>query len=189
MPAPFPAEERDPAFRTLLDDVRESFAALSGQMQGGDLVPSKWRDRIGSQLRAAYREAFTLGARAHDPLYVLGADDLATIRTHLTADLDFLQGFYDDLKASAAAGYRGMTDDYVTNRVGMYADSLNGLWWTGATAAQPPGAWVSWVAEGDACMPCAILAGDYPVDQLNVVPGDTCQGGPRCRCSLVYWTR
>lgn len=179
----------DATFADLRQQVGEKFTYLNEGLQSGDLTPSEWRDQAGSVLRSAYRDAYAAGNSFHGADTPIGAQDRAIIDRYLSEDLDYLHGFYQDIKDAGGAGERGLSDAYMDNRTDLYGDSIQGLWWAGATDAQDPGVQIDWIAEPDACDACqeAASGGPYTSDDLPGMPGaDVCEGLDRCRCSLEY---
>ena len=166
-----------------VEDLQGFLAGLTDQLIDGSLTTAGYRNQVAGALRAAYEQAYTAGSGL-DPSD-LSADDRATIDDYLNDDLGYLRNFANQINEQGI-GEDGFSEDYLHNRISMYGDALQGVFWAGASSTAPAG--VTWVTESDPCDACADAAGHYEsVDDLPGMPGaDVCDGLDRCRCHLEY---
>ena len=179
------ADDYQAQFEALASSFDDQLTDYGKRLASGDISPAEFKQYMGSTIRTTYDRAYRLGASVQAGERAILTDaDRATIQGILDDELEYLTAFQRDV----SLGFVPDTEAYLTNRAGMYADAIHGLYWQGRTSQVDSESYEAWYeAEPDACEPCAQNASGspYSVDEVPI-PGDDCDGGPRCRCTLRY---
>ena len=182
-------------FEQLLTYIEQQFAELADAVAGGDISPDDFLTRAERALTSGYIQAYRYGVGSIDGSVVLGDQDLTEIMTALSEDKQYLANFADQIKA----GYVPVNPEdrpdvqgnmLLSDRANMYANSTRELFFRGQVSRLPDDDEIEWQDNGDEdeCSPCleAAASSPYTKDTLPGYPGDLCDGGSRCRCSLEY---
>lgn len=173
----------------LSDDFRRKLQNYAQRVSDGDITEAEFRRMMERTIRSDYASAFRFGASSEVGRTILDDGDLMKIRDWVGKELVFLDGFASDLHQAKLDG-DGKSEAYIKNRTDLYANGVRKVYWSGKTDRQPDNTLIYWQAEDDAgtCDPCAQAEWEspYTADDLPGMPGEICDGGGRCRCSLRY---
>lgn len=157
-------------------------------------------DTLVSLLRAGYGEAFAAGRKEARAAPRASATWEAWLDDRAAAQRDYVTGFLQDVLAGA------LSDDAIDARLNLYAGTLTGAYEAGYASGvvdtvadgDDEAVQLTWYTSGDTnvCALCAERDGkSYTLAELldEGFPGDgdfgdRCEGGPNCRCVVVYET-
>jgi len=182
-------------FEQLLQWVHDRFSELADAVASGDISPQEFRYRAERALRSGYTQAYRYGVGSIEGSVVLTEADFQNILDAFDEDSTYLHNFADQI----AAGYVPVNPEdrpetegnmLLSDRADMYANSTRELYYRGQVSRIADDDEIEWQDNGDEdeCSPCleAAAGSPYTKDDLPGYPGDICDGGSRCRCSLVY---
>jgi hypothetical protein len=182
---------------SVINGVQQELDDLAAQAAGGTLDPKAFRDAMEAQLAVLHQTAALAGTGG------IQAQDVAALNAiaeHTRGELDYLDGFAEDMARAEAEG-KAMTDSEISNHAGQYATAARPIY-EGArqeavlAAADKVDEGVDvgrrvLMPEADHCEPCVAL-GVNPDDRggyirvVAIVPiGKTpCRGN--CQCTIEY---
>jgi hypothetical protein len=152
--------------------------ARTGNVQG-------WQTHMARAIRDYYTRQYTAGAGR-----ALTAAEWRNLDAKLIRQAGYLARFAHDAHAHAATG-QPYSAGYLANRSNLYGGGAWALWHEAVDDeyADQPGWVVYYLAVDDdrTCDECMSAESQGPyLPGAAPMPGEVCQGGSRCRCSLDY---
>lgn len=182
-------QKRDSHLAAVAAAAGAGLGLLARKLTGGQIQPNQFVTQAAGVLGTGYADAYQAGASEAGA--DLGPEDAAAaVSTRVVAQHPFLSGFALDIAA-------GLTRQAIANRLNLYTASLTPAYEQGYGAGMATklggGLAITWhTTGGDPCDLCEPRDGRvYTQDSLPGYPGDDgfgdlCEGGPNCKCVLVY---
>lgn len=174
------------AVTALLDGRIEKLGANLRQytrmLIDGSITIDQWQGSVREAIKAAHIQATVLGHGGKDGL---GASEYGRMGQRLRQEYSYLQRFAGDILAGRVSPAMGLA------RVQLYAESVRGSYWEGASIRQEKQGYTLMRrvldAQAQHCQDCLRYAsvGLKPIGSLPM-PGQRCECRARCRCSVQY---
>lgn len=165
-----------------IDKLGTLLRRLTGMLGDGSITLDQWQQSVREALKLAHVQSAIIGNGGKDNML---ASDWGRIGQRLRAEYRYLEGFARDLLAGSISAPMAVA------RVGMYAQSVRGSYWEGATIRQEKQGYslMRRILDSQAkhCQDCLAFAarGTVPVGSLPL-PGQRCACMSNCKCRVQY---
>jgi hypothetical protein len=170
------------AYDSLKGEFRDALMGVLQSYQDGEITIEQFKKMVQAEIRNGWAEAYQHGVGSVGNPFGVYDEDLSWLKGARAEEYKYLSGFVDDLDSDEGAM------DYET-RMGMYADTLAGIFHHGQVEGSPDNVEIYWRMDPskENCDDCIELAANSPYtkDTLPSCPGDgstICLS--RCGCSL-----
>jgi hypothetical protein len=171
-------------YADLKDEFKDSLFGILKSYESGEITIDQFKKMVQTEIRDAWAEAYKDGVGSVGNPFGVYDEDLSWLKGAKAEEYKYLLGFEKDLASDEG------TMDYET-RLGMYVDSLDGVFNHGQVEGSPDNVLIYWRIDPakENCPDCIELAdpknNPYTKDTLPSCPGDgstVCLS--RCGCSL-----
>jgi hypothetical protein len=151
-------------------------------LSDGSITLDQWQQSVREALKLAHVQAAIIGNGGKDNML---ASDWGRIGQRLRAEYRYLESFARDLLAGSISA------PMAAARIGMYAQSVRGSYWEGATIRQEKQGYslMRRILDSQAkhCQDCLAFAarGAVSVGSLPL-PGQRCACMSNCKCRVQY---
>jgi hypothetical protein len=165
-----------------IDKLGTLLRRLTGMLGDGSITLDQWQQSVREALKLAHVQAAIIGNGGKDNML---ASDWGRIGQRLRAEYRYLESFARDLLAGSISA------PMAAARIGMYAQSVRGSYWEGATIRQEKQGYslMRRILDSQAkhCQDCLAFAarGAVPVGSLPL-PGQRCACMSNCKCRVQY---
>lgn len=162
--------------------LSENLRRYTRMLADGNITIDQWQDSVRQAIKTAHIQATVLGHGGRDGL---GAAEYGRMGQRLRTEYAYLQGFARDLLDGRVSAAMALA------RVQLYAESVRGSYWEGATIRQERQGYALMRRILDPmaqhCADCLAYAarGVVPIGSLPM-PGQRCECRARCKCSVRY---
>lgn len=153
---------------------------LTSSLASGEIDLDEFKRRVHDVIRDSFRDAYSAGRGTTK----LDDADEEWLRRATEAEVGYAHKFGEEIEAG------DMSDDRRLQRVGMYADTVRGIDYSGQVESLPDDARIRWVlGNAEHCEDCLLLAANSPYTKWEL-PTTPRSGGTQCksncRCKLVF---
>jgi hypothetical protein len=163
-----------------LETQLKQFTRMLGN---GSISLDQWQGSIREAIKAAHIQAAIIG---HGGRGNMGSAEYGRVGQRLRSEYAYLQNFASDLLG------RRISASMALARIGLYAESVRGSYWLG-TELRQQGQGYSLMRrilddQAQHCADCLAFAarGTVPIGSVPL-PGQRCECGARCRCTVRYF--
>jgi hypothetical protein len=163
-----------------LETQLKQFTRMLGN---GSISLDQWQGSIREAIKAAHIQAAIIG---HGGRGNMGSAEYGRVGQRLRSEYAYLQNFASDLLG------RRISVPMALARIGLYAESVRGSYWLG-TELRQQGQGYSLMRrilddQAQHCADCLAFAarGTVPIGSVPL-PGQRCECGARCRCTVRYF--
>lgn len=152
-------------------------------LNDGSISLDQWQGSVREAIKAAHIQAAIIG---HGGRGNMGSAEYGRIGQRLRAEYAYLQNFASDLLG------RRISAPMALARIGLYAESVRGSYWLGSELRQQEQGYSLMRrildAQAQHCADCLAFAarGIVPIGSVPL-PGQRCECGARCRCTVRYF--
>lgn len=152
-------------------------------LNDGSISLDQWQGSVREAIKAAHIQAAIIG---HGGRGNMGSAEYGRIGQRLRAEYAYLQNFASDLLGRRISAPMAMA------RIGLYAESVRGSYWLGSELRQQEQGYslMRRILDDQAqhCADCLAFAarGIVPIGSVPL-PGQRCECGARCRCTVRYF--
>jgi hypothetical protein len=152
-------------------------------LSAGDITLDQWQGSVREALKLVHVQAAIIGNGGRE---TMGATDWGRIGQRLRVEYAFLQGFARDLLGASVSSAMALA------RIGLYAQSVRGSFWEGASIRQEKQGYslMRRILDSQAkhCQDCLDYSarGMVPIGSVPL-PGQRCACRANCRCSVKYF--
>jgi hypothetical protein len=149
----------------------------------GNITLDQWQESVREALKLVHVQAAIIGNGGRE---TMGASDWGRIGQRLRVEYAYLQGFANDLLGGRVSVAQSLA------RIGLYAQSVRGSFWEGASIRQEKQGYslMRRILDSQAkhCQDCINYAarGMVPIGSVPL-PGQRCACRANCRCSVKYF--
>lgn len=165
-----------------IEKMSSNLRRYTRMLADGAITLDQWQGSVREAIKTAHIQATLLGHGGRDGL---GPAEYGRIGQRLRQEYAYLQRFASDILAGRVSAPMALA------RVQLYAESVRGSYWEGATIRQERQGYSlmrrildSQAQHCDDCLRYA-SAGLRPIGSLPL-PGQRCECKARCRCSVQY---
>jgi len=149
----------------------------------GSITLDQWQGSVREALKLVHVQAAIIGNGGRESM---GAADWGRIGQRLRVEYAYLQNFANDLLGARVSAAQSLA------RIGLYAQSVRGTYWEGASIRQEKQGYslMRRILDGQAdhCQDCLDYAARGVVSIGSVpLPGQRCACRANCRCSVKYF--
>lgn len=163
-----------------LETQLKQFTRMLGD---GSISLDQWQGSVREAIKAAHIQAAIIG---HGGRGNMGSAEYGRVGQRLRSEYAYLQNFASDLLG------RRISAPMALARIGLYAESVRGSYWLG-TELRQQGQGYSLMRrilddQAQHCADCLAFAarGTVPIGSVPL-PGQRCECGARCRCTVRYF--
>lgn len=163
-----------------LETQLKQFTRMLGN---GSISLDQWQGSVREAIKAAHIQAAIIG---HGGRGNMGSAEYGRVGQRLRSEYAYLQNFASDLLG------RRISAPMALARIGLYAESVRGSYWLG-TELRQQGQGYSLMRrilddQAQHCADCLAFAarGTVPIGSVPL-PGQRCECGARCRCTVRYF--
>jgi hypothetical protein len=163
-----------------LETQLKQFTRMLGN---GSISLDQWQGSVRAAIKAAHIQAAIIG---HGGRGNMGSAEYGRVGQRLRSEYAYLQNFASDLLG------RRISAPLALARIGLYAESVRGSYWLG-TELRQQGQGYSLMRrilddQAQHCADCLAFAarGTVPIGSVPL-PGQRCECGARCRCTVRYF--
>ena len=166
-----------------IDKLEASLKRFTRMLSNGSITLDQWQGSVREAIKAAHIQAAIIG---HGGKAGMGSAEYGRVGQRLRLEYDFLANFASDLLGGRVSAPMALA------RVGLYAQSIRGSYWLGAEIRQQEQGYslMRRILDDQAkhCEDCLRYAarGTVPIGSAPL-PGQRCECGARCRCSVRYF--
>ena len=163
------------AYDDLKGEFKDALFGILDSYQAGEITVDEFEKMIQTEIRNAWSSAYDLGVGSAGNPFGVYDEDKTWLKGARAEEYGYLGGFADALD----------TDEFVMDpekRMGMYVDTLDGIFNHGQVDGHPDYVDIYWeLGDSEHCFQCLELAANSPYtkDSLPSVPGD---GSTVCLC-------
>jgi hypothetical protein len=166
-----------------IDKLEASLRRYTRMLIDGAITLDQWQGSVRESLKGAHIQAAIVGYGGRAGM---GSAEYGRIGQRLREEYAYLQGFAADLLN------RRISAPMALARIGLYAQSVRGSYWQGAELRQQQQGYglMRRILDGQAqhCADCLRYAAQGMVSIGTLpLPGQRCECGARCRCSVRYF--
>ena len=165
-----------------IDNLGKLLQRFTKMLADGDLTLEQWQESGREAIKTSHIQATVLG---HGGRSGMGAAEYGRIGQKLRSEYRYLQNFASDILAGRVSPAMAIA------RVKLYAESVRGSYWQGATIRQEKQGYSmmrrildSQAEHCDDCLRYAAM-GLRPIGSLPL-PGQRCECRSNCKCSIEY---
>lgn len=168
-----------------IDKLDSQLRRFTRMLADGAITLEQWQGSIREAIKAAHLQAAMVG---HGGKAGMTSADYGRIGQRLRQEYAYLQGFAMDLLEQRISAPMALA------RIGLYAQSVRGSFWEGASIRQEKQGYglMRRILDPSAqhCEDCLDFAarGIVPIGSVPL-PGQRCACRARCRCSVRYFRR
>lgn len=166
-----------------IDKLGRELRRFTSMLANGDITLDQWQGSVREALKLVHVQAAIIGNGGRE---TMGAADWGRIGQRLRVEYAYLQGFARDL-LDGRVSY-----PMAAARIGLYAQSVRGSFWEGASIRQEKQGYslMRRILDSQAkhCQDCLDYAarGMVSIGSLPL-PGQRCACRSNCRCSVKYF--
>lgn len=166
-----------------IDKLEASLKRFTRMLSNGSITLDQWQGSVREAIKAAHIQAAIIG---HGGKAGMGSAEYGRVGQRLRLEYDFLANFASDLLGGRVSAPMALA------RIGLYAQSVRGSYWLGAEIRQQEQGYslMRRILDDQAkhCEDCLRYAarGTVPIGSVPL-PGQRCECGARCRCSVRYF--
>ncbi len=166
-----------------IDKLEASLKRFTRMLNDGSITLDQWQGSVREAIKAAHIQAAIIG---HGGKAGMGSAEYGRVGQRLRLEYDFLANFASDLLGGRISAPMALA------RIGLYAQSVRGSYWLGAEIRQQEQGYslMRRILDDQAkhCEDCLRYAarGTVPIGSVPL-PGQRCECGARCRCSVRYF--
>lgn len=166
-----------------IDKLEASLKRFTRMLNDGSITLDQWQGSVREAIKAAHIQAAIIG---HGGKAGMGSAEYGRVGQRLRLEYDFLANFASDLLGGRISAPMALA------RIGLYAQSVRGSYWLGAEIRQQEQGYslMRRILDDQAkhCEDCLRYAarGTVPIGSMPL-PGQRCECGARCRCSVRYF--
>jgi hypothetical protein len=166
-----------------IDKLEASLKRFTRMLNNGSITLDQWQGSVREAIKAAHIQAAIIG---HGGKAGMGSAEYGRVGQRLRLEYDFLANFASDLLGGRVSAPMALA------RIGLYAQSVRGSYWLGAEIRQQEQGYslMRRILDDQAkhCEDCLRYAarGTVPIGSVPL-PGQRCECGARCRCSVRYF--
>jgi len=166
-----------------IDKLEVSLKRFTRMLNDGSITLDQWQGSVREAIKAAHIQAAIIG---HGGKAGMGSAEYGRVGQRLRLEYDFLANFASDLLGGRISAPMALA------RIGLYAQSVRGSYWLGAEIRQQEQGYslMRRILDDQAkhCEDCLRYAarGTVPIGSVPL-PGQRCECGARCRCSVRYF--
>jgi hypothetical protein len=166
-----------------IDKLEASLKRFTRMLSNGSITLDQWQGSVREAIKAAHIQAAIIG---HGGKAGMGSAEYGRVGQRLRLEYDFLANFASDLLGDRVSAPMALA------RIGLYAQSVRGSYWLGAEIRQQEQGYslMRRILDEQAkhCEDCLRYAARGVVSIGSVpLPGQRCECGARCRCSVRYF--
>lgn len=166
-----------------IDKLEASLKRFTRMLSNGSITLDQWQGSVRAAIKAAHIQAAIIG---HGGKAGMGSAEYGRVGQRLRLEYDFLANFASDLLGGRVSAPMALA------RIGLYAQSVRGSYWLGAEIRQQEQGYslMRRILDDQAkhCEDCLRYAARGVVSIGSVpLPGQRCECGARCRCSVRYF--
>ena len=166
-----------------IDKLEASLKRFTRMLSNGSITLDQWQGSVREAIKAAHIQAAIIG---HGGKAGMGSAEYGRVGQRLRLEYDFLANFASDLLGGRVSAPMALA------RIGLYAQSVRGSYWLGAEIRQQEQGYslMRRILDDQAkhCEDCLRYAARGVVSIGSVpLPGQRCECGARCRCSVRYF--
>ena len=166
-----------------IDKLEVSLKRFTRMLNDGSITLDQWQGSVREAIKAAHIQAAIIG---HGGKAGMGSAEYGRVGQRLRLEYDFLANFASDLLGGRISAPMALA------RIGLYAQSVRGSYWLGSEIRQQEQGYslMRRILDDQAkhCEDCLRYAarGTVPIGSVPL-PGQRCECGARCRCSVRYF--
>jgi len=166
-----------------IDKLEASLKRFTRMLNDKSITLDQWQGSVREAIKAAHIQAAIIG---HGGKAGMGSAEYGRVGQRLRLEYDFLANFASDLLGGRVSAPMALA------RIGLYAQSVRGSYWLGAEIRQQEQGYslMRRILDDQAkhCEDCLRYAarGTVPIGSVPL-PGQRCECGARCRCSVRYF--
>jgi hypothetical protein len=166
-----------------IDKLGQQLRRFTQMLADGNITIDQWQGSVREAIKAAHIQATVLGHGGKDGM---GSAEYGRIGQRLRAEYGYLQKFAGDILAGRVSTAMALS------RIGLYAQSIRGSYWEGASIRQERQGYgmMRRVLDAQAvhCEDCIAYSrrGVVPIGSLPL-PGQRCACRSNCKCSVQYY--
>lgn len=166
-----------------IDKLEASLKRFTRMLNDGSITLDQWQGSVREAIKAAHIQAAIIG---HGGKAGMGSAEYGKVGQRLRSEYAYLQNFASDLLG------RRVSAPMAVARIGLYAESVRGSYWLGTEIRQQEQGYslMRRILDDQAkhCEDCLRYAarGTVPIGSVPL-PGQRCECGARCRCSVRYF--
>jgi hypothetical protein len=166
-----------------IDKLDAQLRRFTRMLADGSITLDQWQGSVREAIKAAHLQAAIIGHGGRDGM---GSAEYGRVGQRLRQEYAFLQGFARDLLDQRISTPMALA------RVGLYAESVRGSFWEGASIRKEQQGFslMRRILDPMAqhCSDCLAFAarGIVPIGSVPL-PGQRCACRARCRCSVRYF--
>lgn len=166
-----------------IDKLEASLKRFTRMLNDGSITLDQWQGSVREAIKAAHIQAAIIG---HGGKAGMGSTEYGRVGQRLRLEYDFLANFASDLLGGRISAPMALA------RIGLYAQSVRGSYWLGTEIRQQEQGYslMRRILDDQAkhCEDCLRYAarGTVPIGSVPL-PGQRCECGARCRCSVRYF--
>ena len=166
-----------------IDKLEAALKRFTRMLNDGSITLDQWQGSVREAIKAAHIQAAIIG---HGGKAGMGSAEYGRVGQRLRLEYDFLANFASDLLGGRISAPMALA------RIGLYAQSVRGSYWLGAEIRQQEQGYslMRRILDDQAkhCEDCLRYAarGTVPIGSVPL-PGQRCECGARCRCSVRYF--
>lgn len=166
-----------------IDKLEASLKRFTRMLSDGSITLDQWQGSVREAIKTAHIQAAIIG---HGGKAGMGSAEYGRVGQRLRLEYDFLKNFASDLLGNRVSAPMALA------RIGLYAQSVRGSYWLGAEIRQQEQGYslMRRILDDQAkhCQDCLRYAARGIVSIGTVpLPGQRCECGARCRCSVRYF--
>ena len=166
-----------------INKLEAQLKQFTRMLGNGSISLDQWQGSIREAIKAAHIQAAIIG---HGGRGNMGSAEYGRVGQRLRSEYAYLQNFASDLLG------RRISAPMALARIGLYAESVRGSYWLG-TELRQQGQGYSLMRrilddQAQHCADCLAFAarGTVPIGSVPL-PGQRCECGARCRCTVRYF--
>lgn len=166
-----------------IDKLESLLRRFTRMLIDGQITLDQWQGSVREALKTAHIQAAIVGHGGKDGM---GSAEYGRIGQRLRGEYTYLQNFVRDLLS------RNVSAPMALARIGLYAQSVRGSYWQGEELRQQKQGYslMKRILDSQAqhCQDCLNYAAQGIVSLGTLpLPGQRCECGARCRCSVRYF--
>jgi len=166
-----------------INKLEAQLKQFTRMLGNGSISFDQWQGSVREAIKAAHIQAAIIG---HGGRGNMGSAEYGRVGQRLRSEYAYLQNFASDLLG------RRISAPMALARIGLYAESVRGSYWLG-TELRQQGQGYSLMRrilddQAQHCADCLAFAarGTVPIGSVPL-PGQRCECGARCRCTVRYF--
>ena len=166
-----------------INKLEAQLKQFTRMLGNGSISFDQWQGSVRAAIKAAHIQAAIIG---HGGRGNMGSAEYGRVGQRLRSEYAYLQNFASDLLGRRISAPLSMA------RVSLYAESVRGSYWLGTELRQQRQGYslMRRILDDQAqhCADCLAFAarGTVPIGSVPL-PGQRCECGARCRCTVRYF--